>query len=162
MRRISDFGSSISELFNLGDMKKVILICVLLFVTVLAYSQNKVTPVVKINTFTQIPKEIDGCGCYFFLSKKDKNLNRYIAVNDFAQFAFIKIGSNVEKFKLVRNFTVGKIDVYLYSQGASQLKIEIKTKTQTGPESNSITGTMTIETPNNPKKVVDIIGDTGC
>ena len=53
---------------------------------------------INIETFTIIPKDIDGAGCEFFLSSSDKKKSNYIFVNDFADLAYMRINGKIEKF----------------------------------------------------------------
>jgi len=145
-------------------MKKISVICFLFLTSAITClsENNKQKSELQINTFNYLPKEIDGCRSCFYLSKIDKRLNKYIYVNDFAKYSFIKIGNQLEKFTLVKNYSIGKIDVYLYKNKSIQLKIEIKTKKVIGEEDTNVTGTMTVETSEDGKKIIDFIGDIGC
>ncbi len=130
-------------------------------VSAIGYAQNKG---IIIGTFgeNQIPKEIDGCGSYFYLSESDKKSNKYLLVNDFAKTSFIKINNQLVKFTLFKNYSVGKTDVYLYKNGKTQLKVEVKTKKATGDENMVVAGTMTVQDQYGKKIALNFIGDSGC
>lgn len=92
----------------------------------------------KINTFTDIPSEIDGCGCYFYLSKEDEQDKKYLLVNDFASIAFLSINGKVVKFVLKEHKENSSF--YLYSNGFYKLSVEITKKEDGGIESSIIKG----------------------
>jgi hypothetical protein len=142
-------------------MKKIILIWFLVMVSVAAYTQNKPTHIFKINSFTGLPKEIDGCSSYFFLSKNDKKTERYLFVNDLAQLSFIKIDNKLVKFTLVKNYKIGKVDVFLYKSGSMTLQIELKTQ-KSIEDQTEVTGIMTVQFPTGQKETLNFIGDIGC
>jgi hypothetical protein len=68
---------------------------------------------------------------FFLFVKNDRKLKKYIYVNDFGQFAFIKIGKTLQKFTLVRNYSMGRTGIFLYKKDTIQLKIQIKTNEST-------------------------------
>lgn len=133
----------------------------LILVSAFSYAQNKG---IIIGTFgeKQIPNEIEGCSSFFYLSERDKKLNKYLYVNDFAQTSFIKINNQLVKFTLIKNYSVGKTDIYLYKNGKTQLKVEVKTKKDTGDENMVVTGTMTVQDQYGNKIALNFIGDSGC
>lgn len=51
-----------------------------------------------INTFSDIPKEIDDCTCYFSKDSVDFKNSEYIYVNNFAETSFVKINDTLVKF----------------------------------------------------------------
>jgi hypothetical protein len=116
----------------------------------------------EINTFTDLPDEIYGCSSFFYLSKNDRKLKKYVFVNDIGQFAFIKIGKTLQKFELVRSYTIGRTGVYLYKEDTIQLKIQIKTKESTNDGGDFVTGVMTIQNGTGRPVVLDFVGDIGC
>ncbi|HEY4322827.1 MAG TPA: hypothetical protein VGN20_02545 [Mucilaginibacter sp.] len=116
----------------------------------------------EINTFTELPEEIYGCSSFFYLSKNDRKLKKYIYVNDFGQFAFIKIGKTLEKFTLVKNYSIAGTRTLLYKKDSILLKIQIKTKESTSDGGDFVTGTMAIQNGNGRTVVLDFIGDIGC
>ena len=133
----------------------------LILVSAFSYGQNKG---IIIGTFgeKQTPKEIEGCSSFFYLSESDKKLNKYLYVNDFAQTSFIKVNNQLVKFTLIKNYPVGKTDVYLYKNGKTQLKVEVKTKKATGDENMVVTGTMTVQDQYGKKIALNFIGNSGC
>lgn len=112
-----------------------------------------------LTTFQKIPDEIDGCGCYFFLSKNDEAQNRYLMVNDFANIAFISINNKLEKFLLKEHKENSKS--YLYSNANYIMKVEITEKTDGGEESSSVKGVITITKGEEEIKEY-FIGSCGC
>ena len=112
-----------------------------------------------LNTFTKIPDEIDGCGCYFYLSEKDEKKERYIFVNDFASVAFVSVKSKLQRFELKKH-KEGSSE-YLYSNGAYQLKVQITEKKTDGEESSRMKGIIILS---KGKSVLHkaFVGSCGC
>ncbi len=113
----------------------------------------------SVDTFTTLPGEIDGCGCYFYLSKQDEKKEKYLFVNDFASIAFISINGKVEEFKLTEHAENSKI--YLYSNGTYHLKVEITKEKDDGYESSVIEGVITVSKGNNVIRK-SFVGSCGC
>lgn len=113
----------------------------------------------NLNTFTTIPNEIDGCGCYFYLSKEDEKNGNYLFVNDFANIAFVSINSKLEKFELKEHKEASS--VYIYSNGNYDLKVEITKKENEGNESSIIIGLIILS---KGKSLIEkeFIGSCGC
>lgn len=115
---------------------------------------------IELDVFTNLPKEIDGCGCYFFLSETDKQEGKYICVNDFANLAFVSINSSLEKFVLTEHME--NSNIYLYASNAFELKVEITKKESGGDEVSNVEGIITIKTEDNQKIETTFIGYCGC
>ena len=91
-----------------------------------------------ISSFTTLPSDIDGCGCYFYLSEQDEKNNNYVFVNDFAKTAFICINDSLQKFELIKH--KDNSDFYDYKNLIYDLKIEILKKENEGEEGSRIEG----------------------
>lgn len=124
------------------------------------FSENQKQEGIKIEAFTTLPKEIDGCGCFFFLSKEDKQESKYIYVNDIANTAFVFVNGNLEKFELTEHKE--NSNIYLYASNAFDLKIEITKKEPGGYEVSNVEGVITIKTKDNQKLEKTFIGYCGC
>src|ERR1700743_1796167 len=109
-------------MLNGKAMKLIFLIITLLSaIAPKLHNISKVQENVQLNTFTKLPKDIQGCACYFYLSKSDENKSRYIMAENNADPAYISINGKMQKFKLVKF----KNDLfYLYSNGTYTLKVE--------------------------------------
>jgi len=104
--------------------------------------QPKEAVKVSLDAFSDLPKEIEGCSCYFYLSKKDKKEEKNIFVNDFAKTAFVSINGKVEKF-ILKEHQEGS-NIYLYSNGAYDLKTKITKKESDGAEGAIEEGILTL------------------
>lgn len=150
------------HLFKLG-----LSLLIVLFLCINNYGQTKKSPLkgsckksILLQTFKDIPKEIDGGGCYFFLSKKDKKEVNYVCVNDFANLAFVKLNGRIEKFELVDHKVNSSF--YFYKNKNYELKIEITKKEFGEYESSNIEGIITIRTKEGLKLERFFIGFCGC
>jgi hypothetical protein len=114
---------------------------------------------ISLNTFTVIPDEIDGCSCYFYLSKLDEKKGNYILVNDFASTAFIYINNKLEKFQL-KDHKENSTN-YFYSNSLYDLKIEITKKERSGNESSMIKGVIKV-TKDKSSIQKPFVGSCGC
>lgn len=114
---------------------------------------------VNFETFSVIPNEIDGCGCSFYLSEKDKKDNKYICVNDFANLAFVKLKGEMVKFELTEH--KDSSNIYLYKSKEYTLKIEVIKKESSEYEASNIEGVITISSKEGIKKQ-KFIGICGC
>ncbi|MDB5089216.1 MAG: hypothetical protein JWR09_3210 [Mucilaginibacter sp.] len=123
--------------------------------------QNKIRPQesIKLNTFTELPKDVEGCVCYFYLSKVDETRRKYIMTEIFAQIAYISINGKMQKFNLV-NFKDNLF--YNYSNGDYTLRVEFKNKIKTDSENFSIKGVMMLFKAQKMLIKKNIIGECGC
>jgi hypothetical protein len=112
-----------------------------------------------LKTFTQIPNEIDGCGCYFYLTNEDEIKEKYIFINDFAEIAFVSIDGKLEKFKLIKHSEASGF--YSYTNGIYQLTIEIVSKKSDGYETSRLKGIIKL-TKGKQMYEKKIIGTCGC
>ena len=113
----------------------------------------------SLQTFETIPNEIDGCACFFYLSKKDEVSKKYLFANDFASVAFVSINGKIKKFNL-KQHKEGS-DVYLYHSDNFDLKIEISKRASGGEETSSVEGVLTLSS---GTKVIkkNFVGSCGC
>jgi hypothetical protein len=113
----------------------------------------------ELQTFGDIPSEIDGCGCYFFLSKKEEADKKYLFANDFASVAFVSINGKIKKFNLAEHKEGS--DIYLYHSDKFVLKIEISKRTSKGEETSIVEGVLTLSVGD---KVIrkNFVGSCGC
>lgn len=115
---------------------------------------------ISLNTFSDLPKEIEGCSCYFYLSKKDRKEEKYIFVNDFAKMAFVSINGKIEKF-ILKEHQEGS-DIYLYSNGTYDLKTKITKKESDGAEGSNEEGIITLIKGADILFEKNFIGSCGC
>jgi hypothetical protein len=115
--------------------------------------------IIYLERFTDIPQEIDGCACYFFISQEDREKSQYIFVNDWALLAFVKINGQIVKFEQQKYDD--KKNVYFYTHHTDKMKVEITKKIAEDYESVVVEGIITIETEKGHLQQ-KFIGDCGC
>jgi hypothetical protein len=94
------------------------------------YRNNSETDTIMINkmnvtTFKNIPKEIEGCACYFYKTIKGKN-KEYLMINDFAETAFISVDGKIIAFTQIDSNQQDRI--YIYSSGNYKLITRVLNK----------------------------------
>lgn len=143
-------------LFNHNTMKKIsisiIIIFLLGFVSYLVLQKKQVTVPLSLETFSEIPSEIDGFSCYIFNSKEDMSNTKYLGVGDIGVEFFVSINGQFKKFSKINN---------ILTNGEYQLNIiQSKNSTSTGSESYDIFGTITMtRVTNNTKLSKDFVGN---
>jgi hypothetical protein len=146
-------------------MKRLFTIYFLLGMSAIAYSQNGVKVTSPFGTFTQVPKEMIGCGSSYFLSMGDRKATKYIGVDDGAKYGLFKIGNKLERFTEVKFISIIPqkkwTSIYQNQSKSIILTIEVKNQKPTGDEDGFITGTITIEI-NGKKTIIPFVGDNGC
>ncbi|WP_158800617.1 hypothetical protein [Pedobacter sp. L105] len=120
---------------------------------------KKQTIDVKLGTFTDLPRDIDGCVCFFYLSKLDEKKGKYIFVNNFAKTGYVLLNRKLEKFDLIDY--KDKV-FYLYSNGVYNLKINFETKKNISEENFSIKGDLTLLKNGSLLIKKNFIGQCGC
>lgn len=135
---------------------KLLILTFTISTLLLRFNATGQTPTV-LSTFHNV--QVDGCADYFFLSKYDKNKQKYICIHDFAQIAYVKINKKLEKFIYKPGKTT---DDALFANKEYTLNIKVISKKATGPESYSLKAIMNIY--HNGKLVITekIIGGGGC
>lgn len=114
---------------------------------------------IYLESFTDIPQEIEGCACYFFISQEDREKLQYIFVNDWALLAFVKINGQIVKFE--QQEYDEKNRVYFYIHHTDKMKVEITKNIAEDYESVVVEGIITIETEKGHLQQ-KFIGDCGC
>ena len=96
---------------------------------------------IKLNTFTKLPNDVEGCVCYFYLSRLDETKRRYIMSEAFAQIAYVSINGKMQRFKLV-DFK-DKV-FYVYTNGNYILRVEFKVNIKNDDENFKVIGVLKI------------------
>jgi len=86
----------------------------------------------RITPFKEIPDEIEGCGCQFFLSKEDEMNESYLFLSDLASVGFISINGSIERLELSSERK--SKDLYFFINGRVSLSIELKKRTKQNDE----------------------------
>ena len=109
----------------------------------------------QITTFDNIPKDIDGGSCCFYISLRDKNKHHYIMVNNLADLAYIAINKKV----IIFNFIEQKGKHFVYRSKDYNLNIDIIKENPMPDESYSTIGYMTITDHHGNHQKIKIYGD---
>jgi hypothetical protein len=117
----------------------------------------------KLNSFTEIPNEISGCGCYFSANDLDFSNKKYILVNDFAKIAYVSSNRHLVKLDLIEpNNDKQNGDFYLYSYKDFNLRIDITKRTSVNSETTKIQGVITLTPKKGKKQIYLFSGVCGC
>lgn len=149
------------NLLKLKTLRLVISILVTLLFTHQSFAQSDIK--IRIDTFSVIPPEIDGCSCYFSCNSKDFKKRAYIYMNDFAQTSFLKINGKLTKFtqtdfKIIdKNTTEAKAISSDY-----ELIVKVKKGRKSGYESQLNNGWIILTNKKGNKITKTFYGECGC
>lgn len=138
-------------------MKTIKILLILFAIPLLACTQNN-SGSIKVEPFTEYPQEIDGGSCEFYLNQDDMSNNRYIMVNDFAQQTYMKINSKMELL-LLKKDSEKEME---YSNDSYSVTIEISSNTDTGNESYTLKGKISVKNAKGETVSFPFIGQCGC
>ena len=153
---LSIFASKTS-IRNNFIMKTIKTLLILLAIPLLACTQNN-SGSIKVEPFTEYPQEIDGGSCEFYLNKDDMSNNRYIMVNDFAQQTYMKINGKMELL-LLKKDSEKEME---YSNDSYSVTIEISSQKDTGDESYTLKGKISVKNTKGGTVSFPFIGQCGC
>ena len=90
--------------------------------------------VLRLENFSDIPSEIDGCGCFFSKNKSLFEKELYLFVNDASQYGFFKINNKIEIVFLNKNYIKNGMKYYIYENKEYHVTLSFKEKgvSQTG------------------------------
>jgi hypothetical protein len=116
-----------------------------------------------LDTFSTLPPEIDGCGCYFSNDQPQFENHTYIYVNDFAKTSFVKINGEMVKFTLESFKETGeKTTQSIYKSDRHEMILDIKDGEPMGEEAMLKSGTITITDKSGQKITRTFYGECGC
>jgi hypothetical protein len=98
------------------------------------YQEHDTVCIMQMNSFTNIPEEIDGCSCFFSVSQEELKKGCYIFVNDFASLAFVKIQGELKRFELQNHDEEYNAYYYLCNEDTMEVKILNKITCEDGSE----------------------------
>ncbi len=114
---------------------------------------------IQLNTFTKLPNDIEGCVCYFYLSRLDEIKRKYIMSEAFAQIAYVSINGKMQRFNLV-NFKDKAF--YIYSNGNYILRVEFKVNIKSDDENFKVIGVLKIFKAQKLLIKKNILGECSC
>jgi len=125
-------------------------------------SKNQITSLDTINLtiFTELPKDIMGCACYFYLTKSDQKEKRFIFANNFYQTAYISINGKLTKFTLYKHKEDSNL--FEYTNNSYKLNVSFSKRQSEGSEGFSIIGIIILKQKNKVVAKKNIIGYCGC
>lgn len=139
-------------------MKTIKTLLILFAIPLLACTQNN-SGSIKVEPFTEYPQEIDGGSCEFYLNQDDMSNDRYIMVNDFAQQTYLKINGKMELLLLKNDYSEKEME---YSNDSYSVTIEISSNTDTGNESYTLKGIISVKNAKGETVSFPFIGQCGC
>ena len=154
---LSIFAREIS-IRNNFIMKTIKTLLILFAIPLLACTQNN-SGSIKVEPFTEYPQEIDGGSCEFYLNQDDMSNDRYIMVNDFAQQTYLKINGKMELLLLKNDYSEKEME---YSNDSYSVTIEISSNTDTGNESYTLKGIISVKNAKGETVSFPFIGQCGC
>lgn len=124
-----------------------------------AQKQNTIT----IESFTDLPKEIDGCSCLFSEDSVSFAKEKFIYADDFAKTSFMKIDGKLIELTETEHSKPDSLTTISKSKGAGY-KVEIKAIIihTADLEYNEMKGSITIKNSKGQTVTKTIYGECGC
>lgn len=114
---------------------------------------------IAVGTFSSVPNEIDGCGCTFFLSEQDEQMQKFVYV-DSGDMACVNVNGELQLlyFKEYNEET----GIMLYSNKSIELRKEsVKSVPNTEEETTNVEAVLIIST-GTTKTILKVAGYCGC
>lgn len=118
---------------------------------------------ITIESFTDLPKEIDGCSCLFSEDSVSYARGQYIYANDFAKTSFMKIDGKLVRLTETEHSNPDSLTIVSKNTGGGY-KIEIRAKIihTTDLEYNEMKGFIIVKSSNGQTVTKTIYGGCGC
>lgn len=117
----------------------------------------------KIDTFSTLPPEIDGCSCYFSNDSTEFKSGEYIYMNNYDQISFLKINGVLTKFSQTNFKEIDSLRVKAkYKSDNYQMTIDIKEVIQSGDETWLKIGTIKLTDKKGKTITKTFYGECGC
>lgn len=125
-------------------------------------NQSQKPETFTVNTFTDLPPEIDGCSCTFAEDSVSYAKEKYNYANDLRATSFIKV--NGKMIKLTETEHANSNSLTKFKSAGSGYEVEIKAKIirTTDLEYNEMKGTITIKPKTGKTLTKTIYGVCGC
>lgn len=115
-----------------------------------------------VNTFTDLPPEIDGCSCIFSEDSLSYAKEKYIYTNDFAATSFIKVNGKMIRLTETKHANPNSLTISKSAGSGYEVEIKAKVFRTTDLEYNEMKGTMTIKSKKGKTVTKTIYGVCGC
>lgn len=125
--------------------------------------EDRPESVLKLNTFSTFPPEIEGCSCYFSNDSLEFKEGNYIYMNDYGTTSFLKINGVLTRFNQT-DYKVGD-DKIKYIEGNSEkykFELEIIDVEKNGDETSLKKGTIILFDKKGNKIIKTFYGECGC
>jgi hypothetical protein len=155
-------------------MKRLLFLIVGLFIlsacidqTIKDIAKESKSPAFTINSFKEIPIEIEGCSCLFSESKTEYTKKEYLFAASYDSAGFVSVDRKLIKLKLISTErdpgTFGDYDHKNIYQGSGYtVTVDIHYKNSTGEEVWWNDGTITIRNTKGQQKSQKFVGECGC
>jgi hypothetical protein len=122
-----------------------------------------------LDDFTDVPREIEGCSCYYSRSEAKHTSSEYFFVSDFDSSGYVSIENTITKFKLVSTGRepnsfgdYNHVDIFKTDHYTLTLDIKYKKGGDEEDEGWWNEGTITIENTAGQKTRYAFFGSCGC
>ena len=123
----------------------------------------------NLDSFTKLPKEIEGCTCIFSKTEKDYEQEKYVFASNFDSIAFVSINNKIIKLKLKNRVYKPKTvenEEYTCKYETEEYKVTIEIKADTTKPDSDETwwnkGLLIIENKEGRKITQKFVGESGC
>jgi hypothetical protein len=114
-------------------------------------------------TFSEVPKKIVGCSCYFAKDSIAFKKQQFIYLNDYAKISFMKLNGEVIEFSMSDfHSDEGKRTISKYPSKNYNLEIQVKSGPQNGDETWIKTGSIQVSDKKGNKAIINFFGECGC
>lgn len=117
----------------------------------------------NIETFSEFPKEIDGCSCYYSNNEEEFKKNQYIFVNDYDKISFMKINGTMIKFvqKETKDIDANTTETKSFGNDYELTVKSVKGKAS-GDETNTQSGIIIVKDKSGNSVEKTFYGECGC
>jgi len=117
----------------------------------------------RFETFTQFPKDIYGCSCYFSKDSSDFKKKKYIFLDNFEDIAYVKFKSKMVRLTRTKTEEFSDFSIKTgYTNKEFDLVIKIYEGNSSGEETWMNFGEITLTTKSGERITTKFYGECGC
>lgn len=116
----------------------------------------------RLDTFSNMPPEIDGCACYFSRDSIDFSKRAYIYVNDFAKFSFVMLNGELLEFVQTEFVKDGSMTQVKARTGKYEMHLDLFNREMIKGEADIKVGTLVIMNQQGQQMKWMLYGACGC